>query len=61
MSSFPVAPRLLRTEQAAQYLSVDRSTVHRLRVARELPALTHLKFVLFDVRDLDAYIDRHKA
>ena len=56
-----ITPRLLRTKQAAQFLSVDRSTVHRLRVSGEIPAITHLKYVLFDVQDLSAWIERNKV
>jgi excisionase family DNA binding protein len=55
-----VAPRLLRTRQAAQYLSIDRSTLHRLRVSGAIPAITSLKYVLFDVDDLSAWIARNK-
>jgi excisionase family DNA binding protein len=56
-----VLPRLISTVQAAKYLSVNRSTVHRLRVAGQLPAITHWKHVRFDVRDLDSWIERNKV
>lgn len=56
-----ITPRLMRTKQAAQYLSVDRSTLHRLRVAGSIPAITHLKYVLFDVEDLSTWIDQNKV
>ena len=61
MPAFVVSPRLIPTIEAARYLSVNRSTVHRLRVAGELPAIRYFKHIRFDVRDLDAWIDRQKV
>ena len=56
-----VAPRLLSTVQAAQYLGLSRYTMHRLRVSGEIPAIDRFKHVRFDLRDLDAFIDASKA
>jgi excisionase family DNA binding protein len=61
MRNDAISPRLVSTLQAAKYLSVNRSTVHRLRVAGELPAITHWKHVRFDVHDLDNWIERSKV
>lgn len=60
----PVAPqqqrRLLSYAEAADYLSVSRRTVTSLATAGELPRVNIGHRVLFDVTDLDAYVQRLK-
>lgn len=65
-----VQPRLLRRRQAAAYLSISPSVLDSLRARGELrvvpfPAVRRdgeaLRTPLFDVRDLDALIDRWKG
>jgi excisionase family DNA binding protein len=54
--------RLLRSVQAAEYLSVSVWTLRRLIQSGELPVVQHGetgKFLL-DIRDLDGFIERNK-
>ena len=54
--------RLLRSVEAADYLSVSVWTLRRLIQNGELPVVQHGeagKF-LVDIRDLDGFIERHK-
>jgi excisionase family DNA binding protein len=55
-----IAPRLLSTPDAAMYLGVEQSTVRRLVLSGEIPAITSLKHWRIDLRDLEAWIDRSK-
>jgi hypothetical protein len=63
-------PRLLDEHAAAEYLSVSRWTIRdyiargRLRVVTMPPLAasdaTSLRRVLIDIRDLDAFVERHR-
>lgn len=60
----PIFPRLLDYSGAAAYLSIGRRGVEQLAKDGELPMIapgTITNKALFDVRDLDAYVDRKKA
>jgi excisionase family DNA binding protein len=56
----PVTPRLLTTAQAAVYLNLAPRTVRQLWYARKLQAISTLKHLRFDVRDLDKWIETAK-
>jgi len=56
----PIAPRLLTTAQAAVYLNLSPATIRRLWYKRELRAVSTLKHLRFDVRDLDRWIEQAK-
>ena len=67
-TTHPIAPRLLRVEQAAQYLGITISFVESLYRSGTLKPVdlrtisgARQKRTLFDVRDLDAYVERMKA
>jgi excisionase family DNA binding protein len=54
-------PRLLRTKDAAAYLGMSEWKLRQLVICRELPVVRHGEGVLlFDRRDLDAFIEEHK-
>jgi len=57
-----VAPRLLRTKQAAAYLALSAWQIRRLAQSGKLPYVAEVDGSpwRFDVQDLDAYIQRHK-
>jgi excisionase family DNA binding protein len=55
-----VPPRLLTVPQAASYLSASVWAVRSLAWSRELPHVRIGRRVLFDLRDLDRYIERSK-
>ena len=61
VSTAPIAPRLLSTNQAAVYIGAERSTVRRLVLSGDIPAITSLKHWRIDVRDLDRWIERTKT
>jgi len=54
--------RLVRTSEAAQYLAVSPWKLRQLVLQGRLPVVqdTDGGVFLFDLRDLDAYIERHK-
>lgn len=62
-NSRPVSNRrLVRSAEAAEYLSVSVWTLRRLIQVGELPVVQHGesgKFLL-DMRDLDSFIERNK-
>lgn len=59
-STVSVSPRLLRTPDAARYIGVHRSTLHREAVAGRIRPITKFKYWLFDVSDLDTFIENLK-
>jgi excisionase family DNA binding protein len=54
--------RLLRTKQAAEYLSLSPWKLRRLIAYGQLPVVQAEEGApfLLDIRDLDGYIDRNK-
>jgi excisionase family DNA binding protein len=54
--------RLLRTKQAAEYLSLSPWKLRRLIAYGQLPVVQAEDGApfLFDIRDLDGYIERNK-
>jgi excisionase family DNA binding protein len=54
-------PRLLRVQQAADYLSATPWFIRSLIWSRSIPFLQLGKRHLIDVRDLDDYVDSQKA
>jgi excisionase family DNA binding protein len=57
----PITPRLISTNDASVYLGVERSTIRRLILSGDIPAIRSLKHWRVDVRDLDRWIDRSKS
>lgn len=56
-----VDPRgYLGTKRAARYLDVPESTLREWVRMREIPVARHGKRLMFRVRDLDGWVDRHK-
>lgn len=54
-------PRLLNIKQAAAYLGTTTNVMRRLVWSKRLPKLVLGQRLLFDVCDLDAYVDAVKA
>jgi predicted DNA-binding transcriptional regulator AlpA len=54
--------RILRTPQAAEYLSLAESTLEKLRLSGAGPRFVRLgaRAVGYDLRDLDEWIDAQK-
>jgi excisionase family DNA binding protein len=53
--------RLLTTTQAARYMNLHRSTIHRLIVAGAIPHIRTFKSFRIDKQDLDAFIESQKV
>lgn len=57
----PETVRLVSTPAAAKYLSVCPSTIRKMYYEGHLKAIRFSKFLRYDIRDLDAWIERQKA
>ena len=57
-----LTPRLLRTREAASYLSCSAWKIRRLVQDNSLPYVSDSEFGAwyFDIRDLDHYVETHK-
>lgn len=56
-----LARRMLKTREAAEYLGISSWTLRKLAHAGKLPYLQNGDgWATFDLRDLDAYVDRNK-
>jgi excisionase family DNA binding protein len=54
-----VGKRLLKAEEAAEYLSLDVDTVYRKSRLRELPSVKVGRSLRFDVEALERFIEEH--
>ncbi|NWF92093.1 MAG: helix-turn-helix domain-containing protein [Syntrophaceae bacterium] len=59
MKKIPELRRLITAKEAGQYLSLSTDTIYRLASLKKLPYLKIGGRVLFDVKALDHWIDRH--
>jgi excisionase family DNA binding protein len=55
----PELRRLITAKEAGEYLSVSADTLYRLASRKRLPYLKIGERILFDVKALDHWIDRH--
>jgi excisionase family DNA binding protein len=56
-----ISPRLLSIKSAAAYLSCTIWAVRTLAWNRDVPSLKIGNKILFDKKDLDAFVDRSKT
>jgi excisionase family DNA binding protein len=56
----PIVPRLLTVPQAAQYLATTTWAVRKMAWAKDIPHLRIGTRMLFDLIDLNRFIDRAK-
>lgn len=56
----PATSRLIRTREAALYLGVSEKQLRRLVRLGEVPVIQRGNVWLFDVRQLDLYVDRQQ-
>jgi excisionase family DNA binding protein len=59
IKKIPELRRLITAKEASQYLSLSTETVYRMASLKKLPYLKIGDRVLFDVKALDHWIERH--
>jgi len=59
MKKIPELRRLITAKEASQYLSLSTDTVYRMASLKKLPYLKIGDRVLFDVKALDHWIEKH--
>ena len=59
MKKIPELRRLITAKEASQFLSLSTETVYRMAATRRLPYLKVGDRVLFDLRALDHWVERH--
>ena len=59
MKKIPELRRLITAKEAGQYLSLSTDTIYRMASLKKLPYLKIGDRVLFDIKTLDHWIDRH--
>ena len=59
IKKIPELRRLITAKEASQYLSLSTDTVYRMAALKKLPYLKIGDRVLFDIRALDHWIERH--
>ncbi len=59
VSNGPIGRRLLKPEEAAQYLGLEVDTVYKKSRLRELPSVKVGGALRFDVFALERYIEQH--
>jgi len=59
MKKIPELRRLITAKEASQFLSLSTETVYRMASTRKLPYLKVGDRVLFDLKALDHWVDKH--
>jgi len=59
MKKIPELRRLITAKEAGQYLSLSTETIYRMASLKKLPYLKIGDRVLFDVKALDQWIEKH--
>jgi excisionase family DNA binding protein len=59
MKKIPELRRLITAKETSQYLSLSTDTVYRMASLKKLPYLKIGDRVLFDVKALDHWVERH--
>jgi len=59
MKKIPELRRLITAKEASQYLSLSTDTVYRMASLKKLPYLKIGDRVLFDVKAIDHWIEKH--
>jgi len=59
MRKIPELRRLITAKEASQYLSLSTDTVYRMAASKKLPYLKIGDRVLFDIKSLDQWVDKH--
>ena len=59
LRKIPELKRLITAKEASQYLSLSTDTIYRMAASKKLPYLKIGGRVLFDLKALDQWVDRH--
>ncbi|OGP93754.1 MAG: hypothetical protein A2156_15630 [Deltaproteobacteria bacterium RBG_16_48_10] len=59
MKKIPELRRLITAKEASQYLSLSTDTIYRMAASKKLPYLKIGDRVLFDIKSLDQWVERH--
>jgi len=59
MKKIPELRRLITAKEASQYLSLSTDTIYRMAASRKLPYLKIGDRVLFDIKSLDQWVEKH--
>ncbi len=59
LKKVPELRRLITAKEASQYLSLSTDTIYRMAALKKLPYLKIGDRVLFDVKALDQWVERH--
>jgi excisionase family DNA binding protein len=59
MKKIPELRRLITAKEAGQYLSLSTDTIYQMASLKKLPYLKIGARVLFDIKTLDQWIERH--
>jgi len=59
MKKIPELRRLITAREASQYLSLSTDTVYRMAASKKLPYLKIGDRVLFDIKSLDQWVEKH--
>src|SRR5512136_3205541 len=59
LKKIPELRRLITAKEASQYLNLSTDTIYRMASQKKLPYLKIGDRVLFDVKALDQWIERH--
>ena len=53
--------RLLSVEETAIYLGLSEREIYNILAAKQLAGVRHGKRIMVDIRDLERWVERHKA
>ena len=59
MKKIPELRRLITAKEASQYMSLSTDTIYRMAASKKLPYLKIGDRVLFDVKSLDQWVEKH--
>jgi excisionase family DNA binding protein len=59
MRKIPELRRLITAKEASQYLSLSTDTIYQMAASKKLPYLKIGARVLFDIKSLDQWVDKH--
>ena len=59
LRKIPELRRLITAKEASQYLSLSTDTVYRMAASKKLPYLKIGDRVLFDIKSLDQWVEKH--